>query len=50
LRDRNGDSIAAVQVVLKSFPGQTQDNAVARALPIVKRMQAQVQSLEELLR
>ena len=50
LRDRNGDPIAAVRLVMKSFPGQTEDNAVVRARPIVKQMQARVQTLEELLR
>jgi hypothetical protein len=50
LRDRNGDPIAAVHVALKSFPGQTEDNAVVRAAPIIKGMQARAQSLEELLR
>ena len=36
LHDRNGDTIAALRVEMKSFPGQTQNNALARALPIVK--------------
>jgi len=49
LRDRNGEPIAAVCVVLKSFPGETQDTAVARATPIVKEMQLRVQTLDELL-
>ena len=49
LRDRNGDPIAAVCVVLKSFPGQTEDNAAARAQPVVQGMQARVTSLEDLL-
>jgi len=50
LHDRNGDPIAAVWVLLKTFPGQTEENALARAQPVVQRMQAQVQSLEDLLR
>src|SRR5262249_477885 len=49
LRDPNRDPIAAVRVVMKSFPGQTEDNAVVRAQPVVKYIQARVQSLEELL-
>jgi hypothetical protein len=49
LRDRNGESIAAVRVVMKSFPGQTEDNAIVRAQPILKLMQPRVQSLETLL-
>jgi hypothetical protein len=48
LRDRNGDPIAAVRVVMKSFPGQTEDNALVRATPIVKEMQARIQTLEDL--
>jgi hypothetical protein len=39
LHDRNGDTIAALRVEMKSFPGQTERNAFARALPIVKDME-----------
>lgn len=49
LRDRNGDPIAAVCVALKSFPGQTDENIAIRAQPVVQKMQARVQSLEDLL-
>ena len=48
LRDRNGDPVAAVRVTLKSFPGQTEKNALARAKPIVDRMAAQVRSARDL--
>jgi hypothetical protein len=49
LRDRNGDIVAAVRVVMKSFPGQTEANAVERATPIVKQMQARIHSRQELV-
>jgi len=49
LHDRNGDTIAAVRIVMKSFVGQTEENAIARALPIVKKMEARVRSSKELL-
>jgi hypothetical protein len=49
LRDRNGDAIAAVRVVMKSFAGQTEQNALARAMPIVKEMQARVQTQADLI-
>jgi hypothetical protein len=49
LRDRNGDPIAAVRVTMESFMGQTEQNALVRALPIVKQMQARVTTLEDLL-
>jgi hypothetical protein len=48
LTDRNGDSVAAVRVELKSFPGETQDSAVNRARAIVKEMQSQIVSGQEL--
>jgi hypothetical protein len=48
LRDRNGEAIAAALVVMKTFAGQTQENALERALPIVKDIQGQIQSLQEL--
>jgi hypothetical protein len=49
LRDRNGDPMAAVRVALKSFLGETQDTALTRATKIVKDMQAQAASKEELM-
>lgn len=50
LRDRNGDTIAAVRVMMESGAGQTEQNALARALPIMKEMQARVQALTEFTR
>ena len=49
LRDRNGETIAATKLEMKSFLGQTENNAVARALPIVKDMQVRVQSMQDLV-
>ena len=48
LRDRNGEPVAAVRVTMKSFAGQTEQNALQRALPIVKAMQSRVRTLTEL--
>lgn len=48
LRDRNGEAIAAARVVMKTFKGQTEENAIIRAAPLVKELQAQIQSLEDL--
>jgi hypothetical protein len=48
LRDRNGDAMAAVRVVMKSFPGQTEENAIVRAAPIVKSIQEKIRSIEDL--
>ncbi|MBM3838995.1 MAG: DUF1080 domain-containing protein [Verrucomicrobia bacterium] len=49
LHDRNGEAMAAVKVTMKSFLGQTEQNAVARAQPIIKQMEARVRTTEELL-
>jgi hypothetical protein len=49
VRDRNGETIAAARVVMRSFPGQTEDNAVVRARPIVRELQGRIQSLDDLL-
>jgi hypothetical protein len=49
LHDSNGETIAAVKVFMKSFPGQTEKNALVRALPIVKDMEKRVQSLASLM-
>ena len=48
-RDRNGDPMAAVRVKLKSFLGETQENAIIRATMVVKSMQAEVTSSEQLM-
>jgi hypothetical protein len=48
LHDRNGETVAAVRVVLKSFYGQTEQNAIARALPIVKTMDSRVKEAKDL--
>jgi hypothetical protein len=47
LRDRNGETIAAVRVVMKSFRGQTEQNAIARATPIVKEMESRLARSED---
>ena len=49
LRDNNGEPMAAVLLEMKTFIGQTEDNALVRAQPIVKKLQSQVNSLEDLL-
>jgi hypothetical protein len=49
LHDRNGDTVAAARVIMSTFPGQTEQNALARALPIVKEMEARITSLQALL-
>lgn len=48
LRDRNGEIIGVVRVVLKPIFGQTEQHAVARARPVVKEMQAKVLTTEDL--
>ncbi len=48
-RDHNGDPMGAVRIRLKSFPGETQDNAVTRATQILKLMEAQIGTTKELL-
>ena len=48
LHDRNGDAIAAARFVLSSFPGQTEQTALARARPILKEMESRVRSAKDL--
>ncbi len=48
-RDENGDPMASVRIRLKSFLGETQDNAITRATLIIKMMQAQVGTSKDLL-
>lgn len=49
LRDRNGDAMAAVRVVMKPFPGQTEENAIQRATPVVREIQNRARQLDDLL-
>ncbi len=49
LRDRNGEVIAAVKVIMRTFPGQTEQNAIARATPIIRHMQGRIRSLKDLV-
>jgi 3-keto-disaccharide hydrolase len=49
LHDRNGDVAGAVRVALRSFPGQTELNALARAQPVVKLMERRVRAAKDLL-
>jgi hypothetical protein len=49
LRDRNGDPIAAVRVVMRTFRGQTEENAIIRATPIVRQIQERVSGLVDLV-
>jgi hypothetical protein len=48
LRDRNGDVEAAVRILMKSFPGQTEENAITRATPIIKAMQERASAVNSL--
>ena len=48
LRDRNGEPIGAVELTMESFFGQTEQNALARAMPIMKGLQQRVQLAKDL--
>ena len=49
LRDRNGNAVAAVRVVMRSVLGQTEQHAYARAKPMVAHMETRVRSAEDLI-
>lgn len=48
LHDRNGETIAAVRILMESFRGQTEQNALARALPVVKLIEERLRSISNL--
>jgi hypothetical protein len=48
LHDRNGETIAALRVELKSFFGETEKNAVARAMPIARQMEKGIVEAKDL--
>lgn len=48
LHDRNGDAVAAVQVIMVPFIGQTEQAFIVRALPVAKYMEQHFRSAKEL--
>lgn len=50
LHDANGDTVAAVRMTMKSFPGETEKTAVTRAIPIIKMMEARVRNQADLIK
>lgn len=50
LRDRNGEPVAAVRVQMRLFAGQTEQNALARAQPIVRQLQSRIKDASDLTR
>ena len=49
IRDRNGDTVAAARIIMRTFLGQTEQNAVERAAPIAKDIEGRISSLNELV-
>ena len=49
LHDRNGETVGAVRVEMTTFLGQMERNGLARALPIVKSMEARITSAKDLV-
>jgi len=48
LRDRNGDIVAAIAVKMKTFRGETQATAVARATIVKRALELQIQTLQDI--
>lgn len=48
LRDQNGDPMAVVRVMMKSFPGQTDQAILQRALPLVQELQVSLRTRDDL--
>lgn len=49
LRDRNGEMLGAVELNMETFFGQTEQNAIGRAMPIVKAIQTRIQTAKDLM-
>ena len=49
LKDRNAEPIAAIRVKMKSFAGQTEQNILVRATPVIKYIQDKILSLQDLV-
>jgi hypothetical protein len=48
LRDRNGEVVAALRTTMKSFPGETQDTAIARALIVKNDLEQRLATLQDI--
>jgi hypothetical protein len=48
LHEGNGENVAALKVMLKSFPGQTEANALARARVVARWMEQRIQTRKDL--
>ncbi|MDB6053948.1 MAG: hypothetical protein JWN25_1471 [Verrucomicrobiales bacterium] len=48
LHDRNGETVAALRLRMKPFPGQTEQNALARSLPIRAEIEGRIPSAVDL--
>jgi len=49
LRDKNGEPIAAVKLIMTTFAGQTEKNALERSMPILQSMQHRVTTRDDLI-
>ena len=49
MHDANGDTVAAVRLVMRSFSGETEKTALNRAVPVVRRMESHIRSQQDLL-
>lgn len=49
LHDRNGEVVAAVRLEMKPFLGQTEQNAILRAMPLIKRMELRFKEAKDLI-
>jgi hypothetical protein len=48
LRDRNADPVAVVRFIMDGRAGQTEQNALAQVMPLVKQMEKQIRSAKDL--
>ena len=49
LHDRNGEVVGAVRVLMQSFPGQTEKNALARSQPVIWEMEKRIRTARDLI-
>jgi hypothetical protein len=49
LHDRNGETVAALRIIMKPYPGQTERVSVSRTIPIRKHIESQIQSVKDLI-
>ena len=49
MHDCNGETVAAVRLVMRTFPGETEKTALTRAVPVIRLMESHIRTHADLV-